>query len=98
MSGDGHLKKYPDNYRIQAPKELIKEEYYSLFLKGCGFDNWNGCSKDSDFCKEKKCTTSYLMRRNVYRISGVIRAKVFVRFLGSYFGGRFFGCLIYCKR
>ena len=26
--------KYPDNYRIQAPKELIKEEYYSRFLKG----------------------------------------------------------------
>ena len=26
--------KYPDNYRIQAPKELIEEEYYSRFMKG----------------------------------------------------------------
>lgn len=28
------LEKYPDNYRIQAPKELIEEEYYSRFMKG----------------------------------------------------------------
>ncbi len=26
--------KYPDNYRIQAPKELIEDEYYSRFVKG----------------------------------------------------------------
>ena len=26
--------KYPDNCRIQAPKELIEEEYYSRFMKG----------------------------------------------------------------
>ena len=26
--------KYPDNYRIHAPKELIEEEYYSRFMKG----------------------------------------------------------------
>ena len=26
--------KYPDHYRIQAPKELIEDEYYSRFVKG----------------------------------------------------------------
>ena len=26
--------KYPDNYRIQAPKELIEDEHYSRFVKG----------------------------------------------------------------
>ena len=26
--------KYPDNYRIQAPKELIDDKYYSRFVKG----------------------------------------------------------------
>lgn len=26
--------KYPDNYRIQEPKELIEKEYYSRFVKG----------------------------------------------------------------
>ncbi|NCB34019.1 MAG: hypothetical protein EOM64_09125 [Erysipelotrichia bacterium] len=26
--------KYPDNYRLQAPKELIEKEYYSRFVKG----------------------------------------------------------------
>ena len=28
------FEKYPDNYRIQAPKELIEDEYYSRFVKG----------------------------------------------------------------
>lgn len=26
--------KYPENYRIQVPKELIEDEYYSRFVKG----------------------------------------------------------------
>lgn len=26
--------KYPDNYRLQAPSELIEKEYYSRFVKG----------------------------------------------------------------
>jgi len=26
------FEKYPDNYRIQAPKELIEDEYYSVYL------------------------------------------------------------------
>lgn len=28
------FEKYPDNYRIQAPKEIIEDEYYSRFMKG----------------------------------------------------------------
>lgn len=26
--------RYPDNYRMEAPKELIQTEYYSRFVKG----------------------------------------------------------------